>query len=106
MRVSGLNQVVTKWTAVDDGFGGYTYTAPQLVMARWEEKGELFRDRNGEEKVSQAIVYLDSASAVGDWLYLGDASGNASPPDGSFEVQAYHKSPDLRSASNFHKAYL
>jgi hypothetical protein len=105
MRVNGLNERVTIWSAVDNGMGGYSYSAPRPAMCRWEEKAEMFRNARGDEQISRAIVYLDVDAAAGDWIYRGE-SDDPTPPIGSLEIQMYGKSPDIRTVSSFRKAYL
>jgi hypothetical protein len=60
------------------------------------------------ELVSKAVVFLDRAVAVGDYLAPGDESANVDPTlvSTAEKVQRYQKFPDLRTLETLHKAIL
>ena len=105
-----LNQDVTHWTVTgSDGFGGFLYGTPTLLAGRWEEKTEMFLTVNGEEAVSQAIVYLMDDIDAGDWLALGDfataPTADPSTLDEAHRIQQRNRSTDLRNLIALRKAY-
>lgn len=94
-----LVQDVTRWSPTgQDGFGNQTWSTPETIKGRWEERTELFVDTNGEEVRSEAVVFLTKDVDTGDYLYLGDT--NTSDPTtlhDAREVKAFRKIPDLRA---------
>ena len=108
MLTRNLKQTITHWPANDDGLGGYVYATPVVMKGRWEDKAELFRNAAGEEVTSDAIVYLEQAVAVGDFLYLGSAPLVTDPATifGPRQVRKYYEVPSLRALEFEHKALL
>lgn len=69
-------QEATYWPpGVNDGFGGVTFGAPVLIMCRWQDNAVLFRDFQGREETSSAIVYPSQPLEVRGYLALGDFTG-------------------------------
>ncbi len=102
-----LIQDITYWSTSPDGFGGYTFSAPQALKGRWEDKNEMFRTPNGLEKVSNAIVYLDTDVEVDGFLLLGTSS--ASDPTsvvGAVQIAGFRKIPNLGAVRFERKAFL
>jgi hypothetical protein len=105
---TGYTQEVTYWgSPVSDGLGGKTFASPVALKARWENKQEQFHMLTGELTVSNAVVYLQQAVALGGYLYLG-TSVAASPFDveGAWPIRGYVEIPDLRVVSILRKAML
>jgi hypothetical protein len=102
-----MHQTATYWApGGNDGFGGQTFAAPVALACRWQDVAEMFRDPQGREVVSEAIVYTAERVAVGGYLFLG-SSGEPSPPAlGAKEVRQLDVSPNLRNTEELHKAYL
>ncbi len=97
----------TYWPpANNDGFGGLTYGSPILIACRWQDTQKMFRDMNGRETMSEAIVYPDRALAVLGRLIEGDATGNATPPEGAKEIRQAGVSPSLDGDASLHKVWL
>lgn len=108
-----LNQQATYWApGVPDGAGGYSFAAVAavLVSVRWQDVQQLFRDTEGREVVSSAVVYLDQPLAVRGYLALGDAGAGAGsdPRDvvGSREVRQIGRSPSLLADEVLYKVFL
>ena len=104
----GLTQSATRWVATPDGFGGATFTLPEKIGCRWEERTEQFFSMlDKKETVSRAVVFVDRDVKVGDWLY--PVSSDATDPtilDGAYKVQRFDRVPDLRNLLAIRKAYL
>ncbi len=97
-----LTQQATYWPpGVPDGFGGLDYTAsvPVLIACRWQNNAVLFRDAQGREITSAAVVYPDREIAVRGFLALGDltssGAGIPSQSAGAFEVRQVAAAPSL-----------
>ncbi len=106
-----LRQDVTHWPLTgSDGFGGFTFGAPAVLSARWEEKAELFQAPNNEEAVSHTVVYLLSDIDVGDYLALGDHAttpiANPTTLDNAHRVRQRNRTTDLRNVVALRKAFL
>ena len=57
-----------------DGFGQPSFGAGQDVLVRWQDKADLFRDAQGREAVSSAVVYVNQDCEIGGKIGLGSAS--------------------------------
>jgi hypothetical protein len=104
-----LNQQVTWWPVGNDGFGGDVFLSPVLVQAFWEDRQETYVGSiDRRERVSKAIVFVDRAVSVGDYLAQGDltASLNPTTEPNADKVQRYQKFPDLRNLEALHKVIL
>ena len=102
-------QDITHWpTPTKDGFGGFTFVAPVLLKGRWEDKQELFRVKNGEEVLSEAVVYIDTDVVIGDYIAENDQTATADPTtlQEAHQVRQFIKIPDLRQTDFERKAML
>ncbi len=98
---------ITHWTVTSDGFGGFTYSTPVALKGRWQQKAVLFRNPEGVEEVSNAIVYISADVATQDYLFLG-TSVVADPTSlaDTWQVRQFHKTPDLRNLDHERKVFL
>lgn len=104
-----MKQDVTHWPVTgSDGYGGFTYGTAVKLKGRWEDKAVLFLTNDREEQVSQAVVYLATDIAVGDYLGLGDLTATNDPTtiDDTYRVRQRHKSTDLRNLVAIRKVFL
>lgn len=99
------NQTATRWTPSGyDAYGAATYTVTTLQV-RWEDKKIKTVDLSGADIISNAIVYTGEDILVGDFLYLGSSSA-ITPPNGSFRVRNFGKTPNLKATDFIRKAIL
>lgn len=117
---SGRKQTAVYWGGpVNDGYGGRTFDdAVELSPAdrngvRWEQREELFIDASGEERRSQAVVYVAQDVETGGYLYLGELadldSEELSDPlalDDAYEVRSFKKVPNMAGDKWMRKAWL
>ena len=85
-----------------NAFGDLAFGGPVAVKVRWQNKADLFRDAQGREVMSSAIVYVDQPVTVGGRLGLGvltDASD-------AREIRNAGESPSLRGDVILVKAWL
>jgi hypothetical protein len=108
-----LKQDVVYWgNPVNDGYGGRTFADPVEMKVRWEDKHELFIDSSGQQKTSQAVVFVGEDVVVGGYLMLGTlsdlSSADESPLEiaGAYEIKAFSKIPDLKGESFVRNAWL
>ncbi len=104
-----LNQDITHWPVTgSDGYGGHTYGTPVKLSGRWEDKQELFITQEREEIMSNAILYLSIATAVGDYFGEGDLTATADPStlSDTYRSRAGNKTTSLRSLEAIRKVIL
>lgn len=107
-----MPQVATYWPpGVNDATGGLDFSdvEPVLISCRWQDDAELFRDNQGREFTSSAIVYPGVAVQVRGWLALGDATGSGGHPrgvSGAREIRQVAASPSLTGDETLIKAVL
>lgn len=107
-----LNQIAVYWERlIPDGLGGYTWEDPVELACRWEEVVELYTDANGQERRSQAKVFLDQDIKVGDYLALMDLDDitSSSLPGNTkeaFQIRRFDKVPDLSGTEFLRRAWL
>lgn len=116
-------QKAVLWTAKDtrDEFGQVQFNDPIEIKCRWEGKRTRFINANGEEVVSEAVVYVDrELNPNGDYLWEGGLdelpSSDATPYDESEfrnankklprPLRAFTKTPDLRAKEFLLVSYL
>lgn len=100
--------VATYWGAPTlAGYGVYTFAAPVQVNCRWEDKNEEFINDQGNDEMSQAVVYLDTDVAPGGYLFLGtSAVADPTTVDGAHKIKRFTKIPDVRAVNYQLKAWL
>ena len=100
-----MRQQATYWPPGTSGGFGATYGQPEPVRVRWEDKAELFRDADGNEVTSSAIVYVPRPLPTGGYLALGEHAGT--PIEASArEIRQTATSPSLDQRRQISKAYL
>jgi len=84
---------VTYWAPnVPDGYGNYTFAAPSTIDGRWEDKQELYVDADGQEKTSQAKVFVDTDLSPNGYLFFGTSvEANPTSVDGAFRIGKFSK---------------
>jgi hypothetical protein len=101
-----LKQTATLWTAgATDVYGNPTFSAPVTVPCRWEDKQTKAIDFQGNDIISNSIVYVDRDYTMGDYLMLG-TSVSATPPSIAKEVRNFSKVPNLRATDFTRKVVL
>jgi len=100
-----LKQTITRWAAGSmDVYGNPTWTRT-VIRGRWEDRQEKVVDGQGNELISNSIVFLNSDVEIGDYLYLG-LDTSAVPPSGAREVKNFSKIPSIRFDQWERKAVL
>jgi len=119
---SSRTQDALYWPKIgDDRYGNPGFGSLLEVLVRWDDKAVVFRDAEGEETVSDAIVMVDRKMPIGSALWLGslheflyDQSGDRSKPldtDGVKLIRQFQTTPKLgvkkmTSANTLRQAYL
>ena len=103
-----MPQDLTYWAfAGVDAYSQSTFSAPVTVKCRWQDKQELFRNAQGQERVSSAIIYPVQALGVKGFVKLGiDATVSPLGVSGAHEIQSAGTSPNLNSSLTLNKVWV
>lgn len=108
-----MHQRATYWhPGVNDGFGNLSFAAvvPVAIMCRWEDKAVLFRNSQGQEEVSDAVIYPDRPLLLRGFVALGDhvETGPVDPRRlaGAREIRFAGSSPSLTAGLVLHKVLV
>lgn len=101
---------LTYWPpAGNDGYGRLSFAAPTYpVKARWQDTQKLFRDAQGRDVMSEAIVYPASELAIAGYVALGDQTAQADPRElaDAREIRQSGASPSLDGSETLYKVWL
>lgn len=101
-----LIHTLTYWApAGNDGTGGTEYAAGVEISGRWQNKAVMFRDAQGRETVSEAVVYVDRELAIAGRILYG-VSTEAEPVAAAKEIRQTGASPSLGGESTLYKVML
>lgn len=108
-----MKQIATYWApGTPDGFGslGFAAVTPVLISCRWQNVTVLFRDNNGNEVTSSAVVYPAQALLMRGYLFEGDETANIETDPrkiaGTFEIRQVGTSPDMKGNEVLNKVWL
>jgi hypothetical protein len=82
-------------------YGDLSFGAGVAVKVRWQDKADLFRDAQGREVMSSAVVYVAQEVEIGGKLGLGSAAVGD-----TLEIRNVGESPDLKGGKALVKAWL
>lgn len=100
-----LKQDATYWpSGSNDGFGGVAYGSAVAIKCRWQDEAVLFRNAQGQEVMSSAVVYVDRVLAMKGKLSLGTLTG--APPVTAREIRQISSSPNVSATHALNKVYL
>lgn len=103
-----MNQTATYWSpGANDGLGGFSFGAPIQIACRWQNTAVLFKDTQGKDVVSSAVVYPDRPLLAAGWIFLGvSAVSNPRTVTGAQEIKQIGQSPDLDDEYVLNKVWL
>lgn len=88
-------------------FGDRTYPSPATLSCHWEEKAQLFIDRNGVQSHSHAIVLVESEVEIDGRLFFGESEeDNPDNETGSDTIRMVERVPTIRVDILTYKALL
>lgn len=104
---NALTQEATYWppASTRDEFGDVSFGTPQLILCRWQDVVELFRDEYRREFTSNAVVYVGSPVLRRGYLALGNQVAE-NPREVAYEIRQILVSPSLDGTSESHKVIL
>jgi hypothetical protein len=96
-----------------DGYGGFTFDAGVEIDTRWEQKAELFIDKNGAEAHSSAVVFIANPLQLGAFIRLGpifeltsDQLANPNNVSGALEIRQTSRVTTIDGAKAVNKVWL
>jgi hypothetical protein len=99
-------QTATYWAPLPPGITGQTtFSAPVIISCRWEDKQVLFKNKEGKDVLSDAIVYVDRPLVLEGYLSLG-VSMSTDPRGIGREIQAVGKTVNVRARKRLNKVML
>jgi hypothetical protein len=103
-----MRQDLTFWAFTGvDAYGQSTFSAPVTVKCRWQDQQVLFRNAQGQERISSAIIYPAQPLGIKGYVKLGiDATANPLGLAGAYEIQQAGTSPDLRNNKVLNKVWI
>lgn len=103
-----MHQDISLWRSNGDyEFGEPSYQENELIKGRWQYKAVAYINREGEQSVSRAIVYLNTLVAVDDVIALGLFSfDNPREVPTAQRVVNLDISPSLKANEYLVKAYV
>lgn len=101
-----LTEQATYWEPTgEDEFGNTTFSEPQTIDVRWEDKSELFKDEQGNEVVSNAVIYTLEDLQLEGYLYKGVTSESSTNVNAR-EIRQLKETPNVEANQNLHKVWL
>ncbi len=111
-----LKQKAVHWVHTGpDGRGGNSFDDGVEIDVRWTIVQELFKNAQGEEEMSNAVVRLATDVARQDYLFLGaitdldsadSVSTNPETITDAKEIRQYSKRGNVRNTEFLRKAWL
>lgn len=114
MRIS-RQQTAVYWepAGTRDSYGNPEYLEAVEITCRWENRQEVYRDKDGREVRSLAVVYPDRALEVEGMLVLADLDSLASSQETDpstvvnvQEIKSTQESRGVRKDSYVYKVWL
>ena len=104
-----LRQTLTYW-AFDSGvnaWGDESFIPPVTLSGRWEDTIDRFMDLEGNEVVSNSIIYLTQDVTERGFLFLGESiATDPKEVQGAYPIRKFQKVPIFRLGHFMRKAYL
>ena len=103
-----MNQVATYWAiSSSDRFGKQVFASPVEIMCRWQDVAVLFKDANGQQRTSSAVIYPDRALSIKGYIKRGsDSSTDPVVVAGAFEILNSGDSPSLNGTITLNKVFV
>lgn len=103
-----LKETVTYWAPSGyDARGNSGFSSPVTLDGRWEERTQIYTNRQGEEVRSRAVVFVSVDVALGGYLYLGtSAEANPFNQSDAYEIKDFKKIPNLPANKFVRQAML
>lgn len=97
-----LPEIATIWIQSRNGFGETSFERHE-IPSRHANKQEMFTDKNGDQKLSSAVLYFESDLPTLSTFVVFRSEASLLPTQDSYEIKALSSTP---SAVNTKKAWL
>lgn len=103
-----MNQAMTYWAFVSlDRFSKPTFAAPVQIFCRWQDVAELFKDAQGQQRTSSAIIYSEYSLDLNGYVKRGtDSTGYPVGLTGAYEILQTGSSPNLNGTITLNKVFV
>lgn len=103
-----MQQTLTYWAFVDlDRFSKSTFSAPVQLRCRWQEVAVLFKDSQGQQRTSSAIVYPEYPLGLKGYVKRGiDNTAHPVGLAGAYEILQNGDSPNLTGTITLNKVFI
>jgi len=104
-----LKQTITYWAFASgtNAWNDEAFVTPVTLSGRWETTTDRFMDLEGNEVVSNSIVYLNQDVTERGFLYLGESvAADPKEVQGAYPIRKFQKVPTFRLGDFMRKAYL
>ena len=103
-----MRQVATYWAFVSlDQFSKATFAAPVQLLCRWQDVAVLFKDSQGQQRTSSAIVYPEYSLGLKGYVKRGeDSTLDPVGLTGAYEILQNGDSPNLSGTATLNKVFV
>jgi hypothetical protein len=103
-----MHQTATYWEFVGvDRFGKPAFVGPVQLRCRWQEVAVLFKDSQGQQRTSSAVIYPAYSLALKGYVKLGvDATLDPIGLAGAYEILQNGDSPNLSGTITLNKVFI
>lgn len=103
-----MRQDLTYWAPLGKNeYNQTTFAAPVTVKCRWEDRAVLFRNSEGQEVISSAVIYPISPLELKGYVKKGiHADLNPIGLAGAFEIRQSGDSPNLTQTIKLNKVLV
>ncbi len=103
-----MKQILTYWEFVSvDRFGKASFAAPVQLRCRWQDVAVLFKDAQGQQRTSSAIIYPEYQLTLKGYVKKGtDNSFEPVGLTGAYEILQHGDSPNLSGTITLNKVFI
>lgn len=103
-----MTQDVTYWApGVANEFDEITFPDPVVLKCRWQDVAVLFRNAQGQEVISNAVIYPAYKLELKGYVKKGiNTDVNPQGLDGAFEIRQSGDSPNLGGTLTLNKVFV
>jgi len=102
------NQILTYWAFISiDMYSKATFASPVQVKCRWQDVAVLFKDSQGQQRTSSAIIYPSCSLALKGYVKRGiDKTAYPVGLSGAYEILQNGDSPNLSGTITLNKVFI
>jgi len=103
-----LTQSLTYWSpASNDGTGDLIYNTPVAILGRYQQVVDNYQDSNGEEWISDGVVYTGTQLVQNGFIYPGTSvASDPQDVEGAYRVRRLSTSQNPNGSIIVYKCVL